>query len=187
MLGPILEPVPDPKPNLNESDNLFASDSDEEGLIICDQPSTSSQTFVLSTSEPQIGIPSPPTHLLDSIVFKEVCENLFKDLKKLVEAINDHIHTESYEGRWIELRERIDRVMRALQKLYVEAQEQSINNWFQEVLRSMKELEVNKEITKLYISDSPFFMDTSAIISTGVEDDLNLSWLTSMTFLFLRS
>jgi len=27
---------------------------------------------------------------------------------------------------------------------------------------------------------SPFFMDTSAIISTGVKDDLNLSWLTKL-------
>jgi len=66
--------------------------------------------------------------LLDSIVFKEVCENLFEDLKKLVEARNNPIHTKSYEGRWIKLRERIDRVMRALQKLSVEAQEQSLNN-----------------------------------------------------------
>jgi len=64
MLGPILEPVPDPKPNLNESDNPFASDSNEEELIICDLPSTSSQNFVPSTSEPQtIDIPFPPTHL----------------------------------------------------------------------------------------------------------------------------
>jgi len=181
VLGPILEPVSDPKPTLNKSDNPFASDSDEEELIICDQPSTSSQTFEPSISEPQtIDIPSPPTHLLDSILFKEVCENLFEDLKKLVEARNNHIHTESYEGRRIELRERIERVMRALQKLYLEAQEQSINHWFQEVLRSMKELEVNKENIKLYISYSPFFVNTSAIISTDVEDDLNLFWLTKL-------
>jgi len=47
-------------------------------------------------------------------VFKKVCENLFEDLSKLVEARNDLIHTESYEGKWIELKERIYRVMRAL-------------------------------------------------------------------------
>jgi len=44
----------------------------------------------------------------------------------------------------------------------------------------MKDLEVNKESTKLYISNSPFFMNTYAIISTGVKYDLNLSWLTKL-------
>jgi len=57
---------------------------------------------------------SPSTHLLDSVVFKEVCENLFDDLNKLTEARNDPIQTTSYEGKLIELRERIDRVMRGL-------------------------------------------------------------------------
>ena len=113
--------------------------------------------------------------MLDFVVFKEVCENLFEDLKKLVEARHNPIHTTRYEEKWIELRERVDKVMRALQKPSVEAQDQTVNNWFQEVVRNLKEVEVSKDKTKLYISDSPFFMDTSAIISIVVQDDLNLS------------
>jgi len=54
--------------------------------------------------------------------------------------------------------------MCALQKLSVEAQDQTLNNWFQQVVSSMKEVEVNKDKKKLYISDSPFFMYITTII-----------------------
>jgi len=46
----------------------------------------------------------PPTLLLDSIILKEVCENIFKDLNKLVKARNDPIHTKKYEDQWTALR-----------------------------------------------------------------------------------
>jgi len=42
----------------------------------------------------------------------------------------------------------------------------------------MKELEVNHDNSKLYISDSPFFLGASAMITSGVPDNLDLSWLT---------
>jgi len=123
----------------------------------------------------------PPTLLLDSIVFKEVCENIFEDMNKMVKSRNDPIHTDNYEQKWNALRERVDRVMRALQKLSIEAMNQSLNNWSKEVVNNMKEVEVNKDNSTLYISDSPFFLDASVIITSGVQDNLDLSWLTKLT------
>ena len=61
MLGHILEPVLDPKPILDESDNMDLSGSDEEEHINIfdksetnlDQPSTSSQTIIPTPFESQ--------------------------------------------------------------------------------------------------------------------------------------
>jgi len=98
-----------------------------------------------------------------------------------VKARNDLIHTERYEDKWTALRERVDTVMRELQKLSIEAHNQSLNNWFKEVVNSMKEVEVNKVKTnRLYISDTPFFLDASTIITSGVQENFDLSWLTKL-------
>jgi len=109
-----------------------------------------------------------------------VCENIFEDLNKLVKARNNFVHTENYEEKWSALRERVDTVMCELQKLSLEAHNQSINilnNWFKDVVSSMKEVEVNRdqEKNRLYISYTLFFLDASSIITFGVQDNLDLS------------
>jgi len=92
---------------------IIESDSDEEDSIMCDQPSTSSHNFerinqivfteITSTDLPSSSnqlcspiqtthVSSPPTLLLDSIISKEVCENIFKDLNKLVKSRSNLIH-----------------------------------------------------------------------------------------------
>jgi len=106
---------------------------------------------------------SPPLALLlDSVLLKEVCENIFEDLNKLVKARRNFVHKENYEEKCIALRERVDTVMCELQKLSLEAHNQSINtlnNWFKDVVSSMEEVEINRnqEKKKCYISNSPFF------------------------------
>jgi len=45
--------------------------------------------------------------LLDSIVLKEVYENIFEDLQKHVKARDDHVHVVRYEDQWTDLRERV--------------------------------------------------------------------------------
>ena len=72
-----------------------------------------------------------------------------------------------------------------LQKLSLEAHNQSINilnNWFKDVVSSMKEVEVNRdqEKNRLYISYTLFFLDASSIITFGVQDNLDLSQLTKL-------
>jgi len=91
---------------------MIDSDSNEEDSIICDQPSTSHNpeqinqivvNDIISTDTPstsnQICLPiqttivsSPPTLFLNYIILKEVCENIFKDLNKLVKSRNNLIH-----------------------------------------------------------------------------------------------
>jgi len=63
----------------------------------------------------------PPTLLLDSIILQEVCENIFKDLNKLVKTRSNLIYKENYVDQWTNLRERVDYVMCELQKLSLEA------------------------------------------------------------------
>lgn len=72
-----------------------------------------------------------------------------------------------------------------LQKLSLEAHHQSINtlnNWFKEVVNSMKEVEDNRNQarSKLYISDFSFYLDASSIITTSVHEDLSMNWLTKL-------
>ena len=99
-----------------------------------------------------------------------------------MKARNHVIHTESYEDQWTSLRERVDTIMCELQKLSPEAQDQTLNNWFKDVVNNMKEVEAtkNQARSRLYISDSPFFLDASSIITASVHEDLNLNWLTKL-------
>jgi len=145
--------------------------------------STSDQTLTIAPQT--INVSPPPILLLDSVILKEVSENIFVDLDKLVRTRNNFVHTEDYEEKWTALRERVDTVMCELQKLSLEAHNQSINtfnNWFKDVVNSMKEVEANRNQarSKLYISDSPFYLDASSIITASVHEDLSLNWLTKL-------
>jgi len=55
--------------------------------------------------------------LLDSIILKEVCENIFEDLTKLVKARHQVIPSNIYEEQWNTLRETVDYVMFEMMKL----------------------------------------------------------------------
>jgi ethanolamine utilization cobalamin adenosyltransferase len=76
-----------------------------------------------------------------------------------MKARNNPIHTVFYEDQRTALRERVDTIMCEIQKLSIEANYQSLISWFNDVISSMKEVEVNKSEAnrRLYISDSPFF------------------------------
>jgi hypothetical protein len=119
-----------------------------------------SSTYTPSSSTtiaPQLtNVSPPPTLLLESDILKEVCENIFKDLNKLVQTRSNFVHQENYVDEWTSLRERVDFVMCELQKLSLEAYNQALNtlkDWFKEVVGSMEEVNVNmnQEKSKLYI------------------------------------
>jgi predicted metallo-beta-lactamase superfamily hydrolase len=86
------------KPTLDIS-NMDISNSDDEDVRVIyanlDTPSTSTSRInqdIPSTLAPQtINVSPPPTLLLGSIVLKEVCENIFEDLNRLVKARNDAV------------------------------------------------------------------------------------------------
>jgi len=59
----------------------------------------------------------------------------------------------------------------------------SLNDWFKNVVKSMQEVEVKRtqERSKLYISDTPMFLNASGIISSNVHSqNLDLKWLTKL-------
>jgi len=205
-----LEATFDPQPsheNSTEPDFMVTSNSDveDEHVVQTNLSLNSSSPFVLESvhEQPLVQpnfssyIPSssnqiitthvspPPTLLLDSVILKEVCDNIFEDLNKLVKSINNFVHLENYEEKWIALRERVDLVMSELQKLSLEAHKESINmhnSWFKDVVSNMKEVKVNREqeMHRLYLSDSPFYLDASSIIIAGVHEDLIFNWLTNL-------
>jgi len=133
---------------------------------ITDIPSSSTQPISTNVSP-------PPTLFLDSTILKEVCENIFKDLNRLVKTRNNLVHENDYVDEWTGLKERVDYVMCELQKLSLEAHNQTMNSLqdcFKNVISSMEEVEVNRnqEKSKLYISDTPIYLDASSIITTSV-------------------
>jgi len=145
--------------------------------------STSDQTLTIAPQT--LNVSPPPTLLLDFVILKEVCVNIFVDLDKLVKTRNNFVQTENYEEKWTAFRERVDTVMCELQKFSLEAHNQSINtlnNWFKDVVHSMKEVgaNINQARKKLYILDSPFYLDASSIIIASVHEDLSLNWLTKL-------
>ena len=143
-------------PDVNDDSNLSTS---SQQTIDIPSSSTIQPTLDQVVSSQTTNVSSPPINLLDSIILKEVCENIFEDMNKLVKAKNNPIHTVSYEDKWIALRERIDTVMCELQKQSIEAQYQSRISWFEDGVNSMQEVEVNrsKANIRLYIVDSIIF------------------------------
>lgn len=138
---------------------------------IIDNPSSSNQTCPQTIT---IVVSPSPTLLLDSSILKEVCENIFKDLNKLVKTISNFLHKEDYVNEWTKLRERVDFVMCELQKTSLEAHDKALktlNEWFTKVVKNMEEVYVNRnqEKSKLYISETPIFLDASSIITSSVQ------------------
>jgi len=128
-------------------------------------------------------VSSPPTVLVDSIILKDVCENIFNDLNKLVKSRSNLLHTQDYVSSWTSLRERVDDMMCELQKLCLYAHDKAIvevREWFKEVAQNMEEININRN-QKLYLSDTPIFMDASSIISSSVQsEDPDVKWLTKL-------
>jgi len=81
-------------------------------------------------------VSSPPTLLLDSIILKEVCENIFNDLNKLVKSRSNLVHIQDYVSSWTSLRERVEDMMCDLQKMCLDAHDKALvelRKWFNEV------------------------------------------------------
>jgi hypothetical protein len=110
-----------------------------------DLPTSSTQTCppVQTTN-----VSFPHTLLLDSIILQEVCENIFKDLNKLVKTRNNFVHEEDCVNEWGKLRDRVDFVMCELQKISLEAHDETQNtlkDWFKDVIKSMQEVEIKRD------------------------------------------
>jgi len=102
----ILEHVSNQASVRNTSDNLLSYDFEDEDVTIIfadsnhDTPSTSTSKINQDLPTPlvtePINVSPPPSLLIQSTILREVCENIFEDLIKLVQSRNDPIHTENY-------------------------------------------------------------------------------------------
>jgi len=147
--------------------------------IISSEPSSSNLTHL-----PDIN--APPTLLLDSIILKEVCESIFQDLNKLVKTRNNFVHEKIYVDEWTSLRNIVEYMMCELQKLSLEAHDKALldlQQWFKGVTVNMEEVKFNKSLerSRLYLSDTPMYLDASSIISSSVHsENLDFRWLTKL-------
>ena len=69
-------------------------------------PSSSNQAIQSCATARPTNVPSPPTLFLDSTILADVCENIFQELNKLVQARNNLVHEDNYVKQWRILRER---------------------------------------------------------------------------------
>jgi len=122
-------------------------------------------------------VSSPP------IILKEVCENIFKDLNKLIKSRSNLIHNQDYISEWTSLSGRVDDMMCELQKPCLDTHNKALielQDWFKQVIKNMEEININRN-QKLYLSDTPIYMDASSIISSSVKsEDPDVKWLTKL-------
>jgi len=59
-------------------------------------------------------IPFPKTMYLDLSLLADVCENIFREINKLIQSRHDLIHEHNYEQSWKRLKERTENVLNAL-------------------------------------------------------------------------
>jgi len=78
---------------------------------------------------------------------------------ELVNSRNQVIHLENYEDKWNNVREVVNKVLNDLQSLFVQAQDKAMRKWFDEVGKSMADVEVKRTMKQL--SDSPHYIDYS--------------------------
>jgi len=103
-----------------------------------------------------------------------------------VKTRNNFVHKKVYVNEWARLGERVDFVMCELQKTSLDAHDKALNTlneWFIEVVKSMEEVYDNKnqEKSKLYISDTPIYLDAPSIITSSVQsENHDLTWLTKL-------
>jgi len=152
-----------------------------------------SNTSPIIDSEPSSSITpqltdliAPPTLLLDSVILKEACEQIFIDLNKLVKTRNNYIHEKDYVTEWTSLRNRVEYMMCELHKLSLEAHDKALldhQQWFKGVTVNMEEVKLNRSLkrSRLYLSDTPMYLDASSIISACVfSEHPDFKWLTKL-------
>ena len=110
--------------------------TESTSMLTLGEPSSSNSTQLTD-------ITFSPTILLDYIILKEVCENIFKDLNKLIKTRNNPVHEEDYVSEWTSLRNRVDYMMCELQKLSLEAHDKALldlQQWFQGVTVNLEKV-----------------------------------------------
>jgi hypothetical protein len=118
----VLEHVNDPPFVSNSTHAIEINTSTAITTDTTDIPS-SSNLAIQPCSPAKTNVPSPPTLFLESTILADVCENIFQELNKLVQARNNLIHKDSYEKRWKRLKERVDFVLTELQRSCLDAQD----------------------------------------------------------------
>ena len=76
---------------------------------------------------------------------------------ELVNSKNKAIHLENHEDKWNNLKELVNKTLDDLETIYIEAQEQALRKWFDEVAKSMETVEFRRSVKKR--SDSPHYID----------------------------
>jgi hypothetical protein len=111
------------------------------------RPSSSHLAIVPAAPPKPTKIPSPPTIFLDSTLLTDVCEKIFQELNKLIQARSDLVHKDSYEKQWCRLKERVDYILIALQRTCSDAQDlaqQKLQDWLKGVNSSLQEVKILK-------------------------------------------
>jgi hypothetical protein len=113
-----------------------------------------------------------------------VCEKIFQELKKLIQARNDLIHNDNYEKQWRRLKERVDYILSALQRTCVDAQdlaEQKLQEWLKGVNSNLQEV----KILRTWVQNPPSLKgrEVTDFIPTCVHPrELDLTFLNKINF-----
>jgi len=165
----------------SETNTLFAEPNLSSETSTNDQPSSSNQAIQACTPARSTNVPSPPTMFLDSTILADMCENIFQELNKFVEARNNLVHEETYVKQWRRLREKVDFVLTEFQRLSFDAQhtaQNNLQNWLRGVVNNLQEVEVNRTLVK-----TPLCILTRDVIPSGIHPkELDISWLTKINF-----
>jgi len=111
-----------------------------------------------------------------------VCENIFQELNKLIQARNDLIHKESYEKSWKRIKESVDYVLTALQRTCMDAQDsaqQKLQDWLKGVENNLQEV----KILRTWVQTPLCLKERNAtdFIPVGIHPrELNVNWLSKV-------
>jgi len=153
----------------------------EPEITTNDKPSSYNLALQISVPARPKNIPSPPTLFLDSTILANVCENIFQELNKLIQARNNLIHEDNDVKQWRRLRERINFVLSELQRSSFDAQDATQNklqDWLRGIMNNMQEVPVSRILVKT----PPCLTRRSVIPSYVHPKALNLDWLNKINF-----
>jgi len=145
----------------------------------CTNNPESSNLAIQPCAPAKTNLPSPPTLFLDSTILADVCENIFQELNKLIQARNNMIHEDSYEKQWKILKERVDFVLSELQRTCLDAldsTENKLQDWLKGVDNNLQEVKV----LRTWVQTPLCLRERNAtdFIPTGIHPrELNINWL----------
>ena len=139
--------------NLTSSHQTFICFSNPHITLTFENPnnhfSTSAGDNVENViTETQTQTSNPPLNIDTNMILSTMCIEIFESLMELVDGRRNVIHLVNYSFKWLQLRKLVGCALDSLQEMVVASQQETLEEWFSRLCRSMDEIELKTDYSR---------------------------------------